>query len=773
VFSEIESQQTRLAGGLRNLPHRRGAQALLFAWLAFAPSIAFAQPNVLSANYDNQRTNANLQETILNASNVNTANFGKLGTFPVDGQIYAQPLYVGGLPMPGRGPRNVVFVVTMHDSVYAIDADATQSTDPLWQVNLGTSVPSSVLSFHDAVPEVGILSTPVIDLTRQAIYVCAETLENGIPVFRLHALSLADGHEILNGPVVIAATVAGNTDGSQDGILAFDPVWHLQRPGLALVNNAVYLGFGSHADAGLFHGWMLGYDASNLQHQVAVYNSSPNDWGAAIWQTGRAPAIDENGNLYVVTGNGQFDGASSFGESMVKLSPTLTVLDYFTPDIWMEMRDGDGDFSSGVILIPNTKLAVGGAKSGNVYVVQRDDMGHVAPGTSSRVQISDFGIFDIALWNSPNGPIVYMQDPFGALESFPIVDGKIAATPQSQTSNTSYQTWSAGIAVSSDGSSGGGAIVWETMGDLSKNQVPGTLHAFDATDLTNELWNSDMMPSDSMGRFAKFVAPTVVNGRVYVPTFSNSLAIYGLLPGGQPVNNPISVGGIVNGASFAGDSLAPGELVAIFGSNIGPAQLTTTQLDASGHVTSTLSDTQVFFDGIAAPIIYTSSNQVGVVVPFGVAGPQTEIEVRYQGQLSAPIMMPVVVASPALFSSDGTGGGSGAIINEDGSVNSSDNGAARGSIVSLYATGGGQMTPAVDDGQVPLTPPFAKLVLPVQVFIDDQPADVLYAGAAPGIVQGVLQINARIPAAASSNEVRVVVQVGQYSSPSTVTVWVQ
>jgi len=567
--------------------------------------------------------------------------------------------------------------------------------------------------------------------------------------------------------------VAGSGDSNAEGVVQFDAMWHLQRPGLALVNGTVFLGFGSHADAGLFHGWMIGYDGANLKHQVGAFNSTPNSWGGSIWQTGRAPAVDESGNLYVVTGNGDFDGASSFGESILKLSPAdLSLRDYFTPDKWMEMRDDDEDFSTGVILIPNTNLAVTGAKSGYLHLIHRDVMGHVAPANASSVKTGDFGIFDIALWNSVDGPIVYVQNPFETLQAYQIAGGKINDTPKSQTTS-SYQTWYAGIAVSANGDVGGSGIVWETTGDLQSAGVPGTLHAFDATDLSVELWNSDTVPADKLGRFAKFVAPTVVGGRVYVPTFSNTVVVYGQLPGGMPVDTPTAVAGIVNGASFIGDVVSPGELVAIFGSNIGPAQLSNAQVDDAGRVTTTLSDTQVFFDGIAAPLLYASANQVGVIVPFGTAGPQTEVEVRYQGQLSSPMTMPVLPATPALFALDGTGGGAGAIVNQDGSLNSFDSPAARGTIVLLYATGAGQMTPVLDDGKIVNTAPFPTPLLPVQVFIDDQPAEVLYAGAAPGMVQGVLQINARVPDGASSGEVHVVVRAGNYASPNTVTLVVQ
>ena len=224
-----------------------------------------AQVNVLTANYDSQRTNANPRETTLHPSNVNTTSFGRLGAFPVDGQIYAQPLYAAGVEITGNGAHNVVYVVTMHNSVYAIDADAPQSTVPLWRVNLGPSVPSSALNFTDILPEVGILSTPVIDPARQVMYLVADTLQDGVPGFNIHALSLADGRETMHGPAVIAAAVRGDGPGSSDdGALRFDALQSLQRPGLALTNGTVYLGFGSHADGGNFHGWLIGYDASDL-----------------------------------------------------------------------------------------------------------------------------------------------------------------------------------------------------------------------------------------------------------------------------------------------------------------------------------------------------------------------------------------------------------------------------------------------------------------------------------------------------------------------------
>jgi len=752
---------------------RRTAFALYIATCSLAQS----QVNILTGNYDNQRTNANLQETLLTTVNVNPNSFGKIGTFPVDGQIYAQPLYAAGIPITGKGTCNVVYVATMHNSVYAIDADAPQSTVALWQVNLGPSVPSSLLNFSDVLPETGILSTPVIDLTKQVMYVVSDTLENGGPVFRIHALSLADGHETLSGPAVISATVQGNGAGSYFGSLTFDPLLHLQRPALALSNGMVYVCFGSHGDGGYYHGWILGYDSSNLQSRVATINLSPKGVGASVWQSGRGPAIDKNGNLVIATGNGDFDSFSNFGESVIQLSPYLKVLDFYTPSDWANLNDKDWDLgSTGVIVVPNTNWMLTGAKSGLLYLIN-GAMGHLGPDNTSTVQsvqVNQWGFFDFALWNNPKGPIVYVAEPYASLKAIHIVNGKISGTVQAENNPIIPSTY-AGLAVSANGGTDGTGIVWETTGDYSSRLIPGILHALDASDISKELWNSTMVPDrDALGRFAKFVAPTVVNGRVYAPTFSNSLAIYGLLASGNSGSGSPQITAVANGASFLGDAVSPGEVLAIFGANLGPSQLANLQTDGSSHVTTSLSDTQIFFNGVSAPLLYTSANQLGAIVPFGTTGPTTEVMVLSQGQLSAPMTMPLAPATPALFSLDGTGGGPGAILNQDGTPNSTDSPADRGSVIVLYGTGAGQTSPAGDDGMISSGLPLPAPILPVTVFIDHQPAEVVYAGAAPGMVEGILQINARVPSTATSGDgIPVMFKVGNYSSPNTVTLSVR
>ena len=744
---------------------------------SFIVASASAQVSVTTANYDNERTNSNTQETVLNPGSVNPQSFGKLAALPVDGQIYAQPLFVSGVPIAGKS-RNVIYTVTMHNSVYAFDADALQNTMPLWQVNFGSSVPSSLFDFTDVVPEIGILGTPVIDLSQQAMFVVSDTLENNAPVFRLHALSLIDGHEMLNGPVVISGTAPGDADATDDGLVHFDPLQLLQRPGLALTGGMVYLTFGSHGDTVPWHGWILAYSSSNVQNQVSILCITPNGMGGSIWHSGRAPAIDPDGNLWVASGNGDYDGVGNFSQSILKLAPDLTILDWFTPDNWSDLNTDDKDLgSSGVILVPGTNQLVTAGKSGNLYLVTRDSLGQLSPDSSATVQsfhATKNGIWNTALWNNQSGPSVILQDPFGGpLDEYRIANGVLNTTLQSQTGT--FPTTYAGIAISSNGNQDDTGIVWQTHGNFGQSGAPGTLHAFAATDLSIELWNSDMMPDrDAVGRFAKFATPTVANGRVYVPTFSLQLDVYGLLTDGGVTPGAPQVTAVSNGASFVQGPIAPGEIIAIFGAGLGPSALAGAQLDANGRVADSLGGTQVFFDGVSAPLLYTSATQVGAVVPFEVGGSSTNIQITYQSKVSDTMNVSLAPAAPALIAQDGSGGGLAAALNQDGSLNNFDHPADRGSYVVLYATGAGQTSPGGQDGSIiGSTPPFPQPLLPVTVTVDGQPADVLYAGAAPGFVDGALQLNIRIPEAAASGQVSVVLKVGDFSSPGTVTLVVR
>ena len=584
---------------------------------------------------------------------------------------------------------------------------------------------------------------------------------------------------MMNGPATIAATVNGEgVDSLEDGTLRFDALQQIQRPGLALANGSVYVGFGSHGDGGLWHGWLLAYDVSNLQRQTAVLNTSPDGYGASIWQSGRAPAIDRDGNLYVATGNGDVDGMRNFGESVLKLSGSdLSIQEVYTPDDWRSLNDTDWDVgSTGVILLPGTNEALLGGKSGNLYLVDgwmTDQSGPAGNSGITGLQVSANEMFDFAAWETTGGATVYVLEPWNSLKALQVVNGQVDPNPLSEFTPAAASLY-AGIAVSANGDAQGSGIVWVTTGNYDVSGVPGTLHALDASDLSVELWNSDMVPDrDTLGWFAKFVSPMVVNGRVYVATFSNALVIYGLLNGSQPDEGVPQITSVVSGASYLGGAVAPGEVVAIFGSNLGPPQSAGAQLDSDGNVNTYLDETQVFFDGVSAPLLYVSSTQIVAVVPFGVAGPSTQVVVLENGEVSNQITAPVAAATPALFSADGTGGDQGAILNQDGTANSFVAPATPGSIVSLYSTGIGQTNPAGLDAQIASDSDPAMPLLPVSVSIANLPAEVVRAGPAPGIVEGIFQIQVRVPEAVPIGIDYIVLRVGQYSSPSTVWVYIQ
>ena len=536
--------------------------SLALSLAALGVSAAGAQPApppVLTQHNDNARTGDNLQETLLNTSNVNAKQFGKLGTLQVDGYLYAQPLYVPNVRMPGKGLHNVLYLATAHNSVYAFDADHPNAARPLWQVNLGPSVPAAEIyttKWTDMVGEIGITSTPVIDPKAGTIYVESKTKEHGTYVQRLHALDITNGFERPGSPVVVAASVPGTGMGSVNGQVAFSPVKQLQRPGLLLANGTVYLAFGSHADSPPFHPWILGYDAKTLA-QTCVFNGTPNGDEGSIWQAGMGMAADPQGNIYAMTGNGTFDastGGADYGDTVLKLSPQpggLKVADYFTPYNQDWMNDNDQDMgSSGPMLIPGTSLLIGGAKNGWLYLMQQDNLGHFQAKDDSQI-VQSFPITQgnchgsPVYWNGPGGPQVYIWPEFAHLMAFRLTDGKLTEKPASISAAAVPDGMpGAFLSVSANGSQAGTGIVWSAAPyDANANwvTVPGVLRAYDASDLTHELWDTKMNPArDDLGMFAKFCAPTIVNGRVYVSTFSNQLQVYGLLGGAVPAISQVS-----------------------------------------------------------------------------------------------------------------------------------------------------------------------------------------------------------------------------------------
>ena len=531
----------------------RPGSAFLYALIVClaVSSSASAQPaaqGVFTYHNDPARTGQNLNETILTPRTVTSAAFGKLFAVPVDEQIYAQPLYMANVVIPDQGIHNVLYVATENDTVYAFDADAPGA--PLWQtsllVNGGAAVPISDLDPNctDLVPVIGVTGTPVIDPTTNTLYVVAKTKEgpSDAPAYvqRLHALDIATGAEKFAGPVTIAATVPGAGDGGDGTTLTFNPLRQLNRPGLALVNGVVYIAFGSHCDLDPYHGWVFGYDARFFT-QVGVFVTTPNGRAGSIWQSGGSVAADAGNNLYVMTGNGTFDadlGGMDFGDSILKLAPiTLTAADYFTPFDQAYLEANDLDLGSGApMVLPDQndaaapRLLVGAGKEGTIYLVDRDNLGQFC-GCSGDGQIvqslpSALGMYfgTPAVWNN----LVYFLATFDVLKAFSISGGQLSISPTSQ-ATTAFGFPGATVSVSANGATDG--IVWAVDTSGYRTHGPAVLHAYDASDVATELYNSAQAVGgrDTLGPAVKFVVPTVVNGKVYVGT-ANELDVFGLLP---------------------------------------------------------------------------------------------------------------------------------------------------------------------------------------------------------------------------------------------------
>ena len=736
--------------------------------------IAAAQ-NVFTGSYDTARTNANLAETILTPSTVRPGSFGKLFELSVDGQIYAQPLYQKGLTIGGKA-HNVVFLATMHNSVYAFDADTPSI--PLWTVNLGPSVPTGIYAsdigpYSDITAENGILGTPVIDPLTGTLYAVAATLESAKYIYRLHALDTATGKEKFGAPVIIAASVKGLGDSAVAGIVPFVPAQHLQRPALLLANGIVYIAFGSHGDALPYHGWMMAYNAAAVTTQVAVMNPTANGTGGSFWQSGRGPAIDVQGNLYVVSSNGTTDQKSNFADSVLRLDPkTLAITDWFAPFNFQTLNDTDDDLgSAGALLVPGTNYVVTGGKQGVLYLMDRTNLGHTALNDSQIVQrldTNDFGIFNMALWNRTDGPLLYLHTANFPVTAYKLLGGQLSATPVAQSIdgfNVPYQ----GMTVSANGLKPGSGVLWILVAASYPLPSHAVLHAYNADDLS-EVWNSDQAAGDVLGTYVKFVNPTIANGKVYVPTGVNQLVVYGPNKTANPNSAPI-ITGIVNAASYANGPLAPGEIVAIFGEFLGPQTLVTGSFDKNSIFTKLVGATQVTFNGIPGPILYTSDGVIAAIVPYEVTGATAiAVQVTYNGKVSGRISMTAAAAFVGIFSGDATGRGPGAILNVDYSVNSPSNPAKAGGIVIVYATGGGQTKPPTITGALTLTA--QSLTAIPTVTVDGKAAKVLYAGNAGGEVAGAVQMNLQLPAGVTGT-VPVIITLGGRVSQATITVSIQ
>ncbi|MFD8993346.1 hypothetical protein [Streptomyces abikoensis] len=511
---------------------------------------------VTTQHNDNRRTGLNAFETTLRPADVTPATFGRLFSRAVDGHVYAQPLVLPGVELPGRGPRDVVYVATMHNSVYAFDAVDPAASAPLWRTSLGPSCPLpdpeiGPPHYRDIAVEVGVVSTPVIDAAHRVLYVLAFTKEADGHHHTLHALDTRTGQPVLGGPVRIEATVPGTGDGSVGGRLAFTSSRQIQRSALTLANGTVYAAFAAYGDRSPYHGWVFGFDALTLR-RTGVYVTTPGTGLGGIWQAGQGLAVDEAGCLYFMTGNGGFrpDG-SELGDSVVKLRPDLTPADWFSPFDNAALDAADADLgSAGPLLIPGTRLLLGGGKEGKFYLLDRDALGHFHAGSDSQIPQSFYVVAPDAnshhihggpvYWDLPGGPWCYVWPENAFLRAYRFSGGRLDPSPVS-TSTTTDPTGVPGgspgmpggmLSVSAAGRDPDSGLVWAShpwRENANQAVVDGVLRAYRAHDLTDEVWHSRMNAArDDVGKFAKFVPPTVANGRVYLPSFSGALHVYGL-----------------------------------------------------------------------------------------------------------------------------------------------------------------------------------------------------------------------------------------------------
>ena len=519
---------------------------------AFLSLPCLAQVNVLTYHNDNARTGQNTGEPLLTPATVNSASFGKLFTLAMDGKVDAQPLYVSGLTIPGQGIHNVVYTATEHDTVYAFDANHGK---PLWSVSLlGAGETTSDPRYCGQVaPEIGVTATPVIDLTagpHGSIYLVAMSKDAAGNYYqRLHALDLATGSEQFGGPATVQAAYPGSGANSSNGQVVFDAKQYKDRAGLLLLNGVVYTSWGSHCDIQPYTGWIIGYDRLSLQ-QTSVFNFVPNGSDGALWNSGGGPAADAQGNIFAAVANGTFDASltpqglpalGDYGNAFVKLSLAggrLSPADYWTMANSISESGSDIDLGSGgVMLLPDQAdsggnlrhLAVGAGKDSNLYVIDRDNMGKFDPTADATIYQELSGALPGGIFSSPAyfNSNVYFGPVGSAIYDFQVSNAKLSMI--STTPNT-FGYPGATPSVSANGNANG--ILWAV-----ENTNPAVLHAYDAADLSQELYNSNQAAAgrDLFGPGNKYITPTIADGQVFVGS-GTGLAVFSLLPS-RPLPN--------------------------------------------------------------------------------------------------------------------------------------------------------------------------------------------------------------------------------------------
>jgi hypothetical protein len=601
----------------------------------FAGSV-HAQVNVTTYHNDNARTGQNTEETILTPLNVNSTQFGKLFTVAVDGYVYAQPLYVAKLAIQG-GTHNVLYIATEHDSVYAIDAD---NGTVYWHINLiptgGSTLSSSDIKCGDLAPEMGITGTPVIDTSTGTLYLVAVSKMNGTVAYFLHAIDIQSSAEKFGGPVNIQASAPGTAVDGNGTTVAFRPLNENQRAALLLENGHVAIAWTSHCDVDPWHGWVMSYDAATLA-QEGVFNPSANGGGNGVWMSGAGPAADANGNIFIVTGNGSWNGTTDFGDSILKLGPpnggALPVVDYFTPYNQSILSTNDTDVASGgLVLLPalasGRQLLTQMGKEGKIYLVDQNSMGKncavQVPACSGRDPqiVQEIPHATVGIWGAPaywNGSVYWGgasgdTGAFDALKAFSFNaggSGLLSVTPTSQSSRV-FGYPGPTPSVSANGATSG--ILWGLDDSAYKNTCTAgrncqVLYAYDAGNLANMLYSSAQAPNlrDVPGSAIKFATPTIANGKVYVGS-QYAVSAYGILgtlvpiaasptfsppPGSFSSSQTVALSDAVPTAAihFTTDGTAPSASSPLYSAPLAIAQTTTIEAVAvaSGYSNSAVS----------------------------------------------------------------------------------------------------------------------------------------------------------------------------------------
>jgi hypothetical protein len=621
-------------------PTLRRCLCSLVALVAGAPS-TLGQINVTTYHNNTQRTGLNSSETILTPANVASNKFGMMFTLPVDGNVYAQPLYLANIAIPNKGIHNVLYVVTEHNSVYAFDAGGITGVNstPLWHVNLGPSVPSGDVYLdgapQDIFPEIGITATPVIQLptgsqTTGTLYVVAKTktIVNNNPVYTqsLHALDVTTGKEKFGGPVVIQGKVSGKGDGTDGtGHVPFNPLIQNCRAGLLFlpavgsIPARVVFGFASHGDIGAYHGWLFSYNADTLQ-QMAVLNLSPNavsaandqfpKAGAAIWQGGGGIASDGSW-IYFATGNGTFDPTTAaYGDCVVKVDgQKLQVADYFCPDNQNDLNYTDGDEgASGPMLLPSNvatqsipDILIQSSKRGVIDLINEKNLGKYNASMDNVLQELPDSIGDI--WGNPaywNGHIYYGAAYGSPIQSIPISAGAIA--PPNLTTTFTYNYPGPTPAVSSNGNSN--AILWAIQSDNWQSSGPAYLQAYNASTLGAPLYNSSNTNGrDNLGAAIKWTTPTIANGRVYVGTGSE-VDVFGLQTFAAQPSLGTPSGTYSNSVSTTLSDSTPGAIITYTTNGTVPTVNSALYKGTLTFTTSTTLTARAFLNGVGgSPVV--------------------------------------------------------------------------------------------------------------------------------------------------------------------------